>query len=336
MVGIGMDPDVVTRFQENGFVVLRSAFDPAPLSREVDRAFAEGFRPGHEGHVISQGSGRVSFRYLPMMCDRTPVSLDLLDRFASVATELLGRQVIPGRAKGTRYYGDTGWHRDSDRALPSLGFLAYLEPLKSRTGALRVLPGSHLDPGVAVPPSYGGDIRVPGHPVETEPGDVIAFDEHLVHGSHGGGERRQWRVDFVLDPQSAEERARVLEYFARIFPNDQRHAPYDARRYPSYGQYWQTFERPWTAGFEISACTTERGWQKALRALTARSAGGGESSMCRAPPPGGGSARVGYHVCQNDAVDGTHEKLAIFFGRERLSWLAARVLFCSMFRAVRW
>ena len=58
--------------------------------------------------------------------------------------------------------------------------------------------------------------------------------------------------------------------------------------------------------------------------------------MCRAPPPGGGSARVGYHVCQNDAVDGTHEKLAIFFGRERLSWLAARVLFCSMFRAVRW
>ena len=242
-----MDPDVVTRFRESGFVVLRSAFDPVPLSREVDRAFAEGFRPGHEVHVISQGSGRVSFRYLPMMCDRTPVSLDLLDRFASVATELLGRQVIPGRAKGTRYYGDTGWHRDSDRALPSLGFLAYLEPLKSGTGALRVLPGSHLDPGVAVPPSYGGDIPVSGHAVETEPGDVIAFDEHLVHGSHGGGERRQWRVDFVLDPQSAEDRARVLEYFAAIFPNNQRDAPYDASRYPSYGQYWQTLERPWTA-----------------------------------------------------------------------------------------
>jgi hypothetical protein len=56
MVGIGMDPDVVTRFQENGFVVLRSGFDPAPLSREVDRAFAEGFRPGHEGHVFPRGA----------------------------------------------------------------------------------------------------------------------------------------------------------------------------------------------------------------------------------------------------------------------------------------
>jgi hypothetical protein len=55
-----------------------------------------------------------------------------------------------------------------------------------------------------------------------------------------------------------------------------------------------------------------------------------------APPgwrkcPGGG-----YPVCQNDAVDGTHEKLAIIFGWERLSRLAARVLLCSMFQAVRW
>ena len=66
---------------------------------------------------------------------------------------------------------------------------------------------------------------MPGHAVETEPGDVIAFDEHLVHGSHGGGGRRQWRVDFVLDPQSAEERARVLEYFAAIFPNDRPRRP---------------------------------------------------------------------------------------------------------------
>lgn len=108
VVGTDIDPSGVTRFRESGFVVLRGVFDPAPLSEEVDRAFAEGFRPGHEVHVISQGTGRVSLRYLPMMCDRTPVSLDLVDRFASVATELLGRQVIPGRAKGTRYYGDTG------------------------------------------------------------------------------------------------------------------------------------------------------------------------------------------------------------------------------------
>ena len=56
-------------------MVLRGVFDPAPLSEEVDLAFAEGFRPGHEGHVISLGTGTVRFRYLPMMCDRTPVSL---------------------------------------------------------------------------------------------------------------------------------------------------------------------------------------------------------------------------------------------------------------------
>jgi hypothetical protein len=236
----------VTEFQESGFVVLRSAIDPAPLAAEIDRAFSEGLRPGDRVHVVSQGTGDVRFRYLPMMCERTPVSLGLLDRFALVAAELLGREVLPGRAKGTRYYGDTGWHRDAYRDLPSLGFLTYLEPLDEGTGALRLLPGSHLDMGIALPPSSCGDGPELGQAVETEPGDVIAFDEHLIHGSRGGGERRQWRVDYVLDPSNAEEEAGVRAYFEQIFPDQQRDAPYDASRYPSYGRHWQTLDRPWT------------------------------------------------------------------------------------------
>jgi hypothetical protein len=242
-----MDLSQATQFRESGFVVLRGAFDPAPLSVEIDRAFAEGLWPGVGAHVISQGTGDVSFRYLPMMCERTPVSLELLDRFAIVAAQLLGRDVLPGRAKGSRYYGDTGWHRDSENSLATMGFLAYLEPLRTRTGALRVLPGSHEDLSVTLPPSFGSDNDVSDHAIQTEPGDVIAFDEHLIHGSQGGNERRQWRVDFVVDPGSSEEEARAQEYFAQIFPNGQRKPSYDASIYPSYGPYWQTLDRPWTA-----------------------------------------------------------------------------------------
>lgn len=62
-----MGPDHVTAFRETGFVLLQSAFDPTLLSDEIDRAFAEGFRPGQGMHVISQGTGDVRFRYLPMI-----------------------------------------------------------------------------------------------------------------------------------------------------------------------------------------------------------------------------------------------------------------------------
>ncbi len=46
------------------------------------------------------------------------------------------------------------------------------------------------------------------HVLETEPGDVIVFDEHVWHASMGGRNRRQWSATFVLDPATpAEERA---------------------------------------------------------------------------------------------------------------------------------
>ena len=88
-------------------------------------------------------SGDIRFQYVPMMTAETPVSLSLLDRAGTVAAALFGGPVLPTRAKGVRYFGDTPWHTDSDSPLTSVGFLAYLEPVGAESGALRVLPGSH-------------------------------------------------------------------------------------------------------------------------------------------------------------------------------------------------
>ena len=74
---------------------------------------------------------------------------------------------------------------------------------------------------------------------------MIVFDEHIRHGSAGGRERRQWRVDFVVDPAGAEETATVYGYFARIFDPGW-DGGYDAVRYPSYGEFWCSRARPWT------------------------------------------------------------------------------------------
>src|SRR5262249_30445708 len=132
------DPDV-SYFQAFGFIVLRQFFDARPLAEEIDQVFYDGLLPSPE--VLQYGE--IRFQYVPMMSATTPASLALLDRTAIVASTLLGSTVIPTRAKGVRYFGNTPWHVDSVSPLDSIGFAAYLEPVGPENGALRVIPGSH-------------------------------------------------------------------------------------------------------------------------------------------------------------------------------------------------
>ncbi|HVJ25924.1 MAG TPA: phytanoyl-CoA dioxygenase family protein, partial [Vicinamibacterales bacterium] len=136
-----MTPDVdQTHFQTFGFVVLRQVFDPQTLEDEVDRSLRDAFSSAVDAKV---GGGSISFRYVPMMCERTPISLSLLDRLAQPAATLLGGPVLPVRAKGVLYSGATSWHSDdSGHDVKSVGFAAYLESLSGENGALRVVPGS--------------------------------------------------------------------------------------------------------------------------------------------------------------------------------------------------
>ena len=229
-----------TTFAARGVLALRGALSPHDLVEEVERALHDGaFAP------LSFTSGQ-SGHYVPMLCDRTPVSVALVDRFSVVAAALLGREVLPVRAKAVAYAGETGWHVDSDGPPQSVGFLAYLSPLDAASGALRVRPGSHRDPAL-----------FESEAIDTTPGDVVVLDERTAHASFGGRDRLQWRIDYVIDPAPHEVEA-VRAYYAATLP-PRAHPPYDASRYPSYGASWIASHRPWIATmrrlgvFEIAA-----------------------------------------------------------------------------------
>jgi hypothetical protein len=228
-----VDRSDLQRFRAEGFLLLRDAFDPDPLADEVDIVLRDGLR---SDATVNSGSGGIGFQGVIMMCERTPVSLSLLDRLAPLASRLLGTDVIPGRAKGIRYTGSTDWHRDSDLPLPDMSFVAYLEPLDAATGALRVRPRSH---------AAGDSATSAALVLETEPGDLIAFDAHLMHASFGGTVRRQWRIDFGVDPTDEHEEALVRADYARILDGSWDLGD-DVERYPSFGPYWRTLDRPWT------------------------------------------------------------------------------------------
>ena len=232
----------IAHFNRFGYAVLRRAFDPAPLSDEIDRSFREGSRAPF---AVDVAGGEISGRYLPMMCERTPVSLALLDQFADAAAELLGRPVLPVRAKGVLYHGDTNWHTDSVHDVTSVGFVCYLESLRPDNGALRVLPTSHRHSlGSSVEARSATFATLPGLAIETEPGDAIVFDEHLCHASTGGSNRRQWRVDFVADPTDADQEAAVRGYFERLYVPGW-DGGYNVDLYPTYGSFWRASGRPW-------------------------------------------------------------------------------------------
>jgi hypothetical protein len=221
----------VERFQADGFLVLRHAVHARELAAELDEALRRGARAPTD-------TGVAQAQYVPMMNEVTPCSLRLLDAFEPLAEALLDAPVVPLRAKGVRYFGGTDWHVDStDPVVASVGFAAYLEPLTRDTGALQVEPGSHrATPRAAVP-------------LETEPGDVIIFDEHLRHASFGAAApRRQWRIDYFRAPRSAAEEAAVRAYLARVFPGPP--VAYDGAAFPSFGPHWRSSRRPAVAQLE--------------------------------------------------------------------------------------
>jgi len=90
-----MGTGLVDGFTQDGFVVLRGAFDPIPLEREFDDVLVDAFDDDQSVTTLPQGGGTVTFKYVPMMCERTPVSVALIDRFSVIAIELLGRAVVP-------------------------------------------------------------------------------------------------------------------------------------------------------------------------------------------------------------------------------------------------
>jgi Phytanoyl-CoA dioxygenase (PhyH) len=219
----------VEQFRTSGYLVCRCAIETEPLIAEVDVTLRAGVRAAFTADVGGQPLRAV---FVPMMSERTPISLRLVGSLAPVAATLLDGPVLPVRAKCVRYGGDTAWHRDSILAVASVGLLCYLDPLTAATGALRVIPGSHRDDV--------GRSPADGVALETEPGDLIVMDEHLLHASEGGAEgRRQWRVDFVGDGPDAD----LCAYFAAIFPPDFE-GGYDGAAFPSYGPHWQSSGLP--------------------------------------------------------------------------------------------
>lgn len=158
----------------------------------------------------------------------------LLDdpRIHDTVASLCGNDFNYFTGDGNLYTSDTGWHSDGfirNRIL-SIKMAFYLDPSTRDTGALRVIPGSHLD-GDAYAETVEKQVReseshwgiigahVPSVALETVPGDVVVFNHNLKHAAFGGsGRRRMFTMNF--SQRYPEDR---LDELRAILLNEARH-----------------------------------------------------------------------------------------------------------------
>ena len=160
------------------------------------------------------------------------------DRIDGVATGLLGEDYQYNGSDGNYYVGDTDWHSDT-RSWPKRPLFyklaIYLDPVTRDTGALRVIPGSHrcgegyadvLDRRLINHKSrtryegrgyykatLGADGRhIPAVALESQPGDVVIFNQAIKHSAWGGGDRRRMFTINYSHRHSGEDLDHFLGY----------------------------------------------------------------------------------------------------------------------------
>jgi hypothetical protein len=249
----------ILHFSTFGYLTLRGLFSPseiAALRGEVSSALTGAF--GQLGTEPDQ-SGGISGDYLPLAVDRAPFSQSLIaddERTFLASAELLGGPTVPSVGIATCFTGDSSWHTRLGPAIGGLTIWVDLEPRTAGTGALRLIPGSHIPDYErqlwaychAEPDASG--FAQPDWPdwphvvVETQPGDAVAFHAHLFNCARGGTPRLTWTIDYLAWPGLGDaERMRIVRDMT-LDDVEFDHEDYDRDRWPVW--------REWVAGASLS------------------------------------------------------------------------------------
>lgn len=230
-----LDEEKVNFFRAFGYLIFRGLLDAHEMEtmhREFDAAIAE-----LQAHATFDPSAPAEVdrrQWSLMMTSATPFHVALLEdpRILSLAQQLYGEDVIGIKVQSNRFGGDTVWHRDTYTAKRGgIKFICYHEPVTRTTGALRVIPLTHLtgdnylfsEKLLRLPVD-----QVPSQALETNPGDVIAFDMRAWHGTFGGAERHASDISYYNNPKTEDEeealrlRARTnMQILLKRFGSDQ-------------------------------------------------------------------------------------------------------------------
>ncbi|MCY3707438.1 MAG: phytanoyl-CoA dioxygenase family protein [Caldilineaceae bacterium] len=221
----------IAHFETFGFVVRRRCFSSSEME-EISDAFDEVLTEDRQGKPFDGEQRQAVLGFIEKRPLLSALAED--DRIYGPLEQLLGPGFVWIGSDGNLYVGDTGWHPDgSVLDYGRIKVALYLDAVTEDTGCLRVIPGSHrlplhaaLDPLRQIRNSpdetaFGAAGRdIPCFPLESEPGDVVFFNQNLWHAAFGG---RTGRRMFTLNFGAQPSRDKDIEFLKRVYQGNLKH-----------------------------------------------------------------------------------------------------------------
>ncbi|MBI4553607.1 MAG: phytanoyl-CoA dioxygenase family protein [Candidatus Latescibacteria bacterium] len=177
-------------FEDFGYL-----FIPGLLKDEIDWITEEFEAVFRESGIVHDGTKRSGFGPFIERSERLCTIIDH-PGMVNMLTAILGEDFNYMGSAGELYVGDGLWHPDGVfKVVKYVKVALYLDPLTRESGALRLVPGSHLrgyEGNQDTMERWGiGPHDVPCVAPDNQPGDVAAFNLNTLHNSLNGGNRRR-------------------------------------------------------------------------------------------------------------------------------------------------
>ena len=228
-------------FRTFGFIVLRQGFSPEEMEL-FSSMFDEMLAEDRQGKPFPGKKRQALFGFIEKRAALRKLAED--DRIYEAIEQYLGPGFAWIGSAGNLYVDDTGWHPDgSEMNYLRIKVVFYLDSVAKDTGCLRVIPGSHKPPlhddlnplkdqraDASLSPFSISPRDVPCFPLESEPGDVVFFDQNLWHASFGGRTgRRMFTLNFGAKPTEDEHFAYLQRGYEnnKVFAKEMQATPRD-------------------------------------------------------------------------------------------------------------
>ena len=189
----------IQHFEVFGFLVRRNVFtaeEVARMNEEFDRRLSSVLKDTdlEENQTLNNWTNRTP---------ETPFIASLLEdpRIYLHSEQLVGEDSVPVHSNANSYGTSTNWHPDrTDHNICAIKNVMYLQSTTADHGALRVIPGSHKNPlhedllRIGLRHKDGEKDKyleesnlsgedIPCYVFESEPGDIITFNELTWHAA---------------------------------------------------------------------------------------------------------------------------------------------------------